>query len=366
MCSRNGDNRRVGLPLGGGSIGNRERMVWEPEGAAYDTANRKERNIQERKGAFKQLKRTFGIERINSGGDGSVLLEANYDESNGGDFRRSVRVAECTPKCTDHSKEGITRHLCGSSAERFNQTSPNMRKSTRNLGENDTTRLLFAWHVAALEHGIEHRWLELMCLLQETKNWDNRQFALLKVLDSELQKQDKYASDPFCYEYGDGWSADSVDSCFCRELPYNKLRKLLCDVGDEYSLGVLIESNNNIAGLVCLTLGSFQNSLKGMSRALGTKETIAILRKMGMLASARVIVYFDNHNYSVVTILVIEAGRCQKGGDCAFSHEGTQEQKPENTTTSTVHSIQELKGGTAARFRGYGRFKIPSAEDAGE
>ena len=170
MCSRNGDNRRVGLPLGGGSIGNRERMVWEPEGAAYDTANRKERNIQERKGAFKQLKRTFGIERINSGGDGSVLLEANYDESNGGDFRRSVRVAECTPKCTDHSKEGITRHLCGSSAERFNQTSPNMRKSTRNLGENDTTRLLFAWHVAALEHGIEHRWLELMCLLQETKN----------------------------------------------------------------------------------------------------------------------------------------------------------------------------------------------------
>ena len=241
MCSRNGDNRRVGLPLGGGSIGNRERMVWEPEGAAYDTANRK-----------------------------------------------------------------------------------------------------------------------------ETKNWDNRQFALLKVLDSELQKQDKYASDPFCYEYGDGWSADSVDSCFCRELPYNKLRKLLCDVGDEYSLGVLIESNNNIAGLVCLTLGSFQNSLKGMSRALGTKETIAILRKMGMLASARVIVYFDNHNYSVVTILVIEAGRCQKGGDCAFSHEGTQEQKPENTTTSTVHSIQELKGSTAARFRGYGRFKIPSAEDAGE
>ena len=45
-----------------------------------------------------------------------------------------------------------------------------------------------------------------------------------------------------------------------------------------------------------------------------------------------------------------EAGRCQKGGDCAFSHEGTQEQKPENTTTSTVHSIQELKGGIAARF----------------
>ena len=307
---RNGNNKRSGLSMGNKGMSNREKMVWEKECGKLgqkDTRNKEYGDFRECKDSVEQLHRNVWNKRRDCARDRRVLLATNYAEADARDLKRTVHVTKCMQECEDNSAEGITRQLHRCVCVWFDQDTQDMPAGTHEMGKTDTAKLLFAWHLAAVDCGIEHKWSELLCSLLQTKNWDNKQLTLLKLLEYEMGKIDIRRSDVFCYEYEDTWCAESINSCFCRHIPYDKLRQLLCDIGDEYVLKILIDCHVHTKDLVCLSLGSFPSNSDGICRALAAKETIAIMCKMGLLATAQVIVHFDNHNCTVVTILVSQS-----------------------------------------------------------
>ena len=307
ISQRDDNNRRAHLSMGGRQPGDREAMV---QGSGFtqleggNECNQTERDVQHNENPPEQLHGSLRNERNGPARDRSMLLETDDIAYDTGDFRRSVHVTQCVSECEDDSAQGTTRQLQSRTQVCINKNTPYMPTSTFELDSADTTEFLFAWHIAAVEHGIEHRWSELSSLSLLTSGWNERQLTLLKFFQYKIAKVRLHTSDLFSYEYGKAWCAKSVNSCFCRELQYNKLCQLLCDVGDEYALHILLQSHALTHELVCLSLGSFQNNLDGMCRALAAKETIAILRKLGLLETVHVIAYLDNHNCTVVTVLV--------------------------------------------------------------
>ena len=268
-----------------------------------NTCNATTRDVHCDKNSSEQLYGSLQNERIVPARNRSALLETDNTAGDARDLGWSVHVTRSAAECEDDSAQGIRGQLQCTRGVCINKNTPDVSENTFEVDYNDTTQFLFAWHIAAVHHGIEHRWSELSSLSLRTSGWSNRELALVKLLRYKMTKVTPNTYNLFCYEYGNAWSVKSVKSCFCRELQYNKLRQLLCDMGDEYTLQILLQSHASIQELTCLSLGTFQTNLDGMCRALAVKETIAIVRKLGLLRTVQVIVYLDNHNCTTVTIL---------------------------------------------------------------
>lgn len=174
------------------------------------------------------------------------------------------------------------------------------------MGQGPTGQVLLAWYLAVSSGGSEHTWRELSSMLRYPGKWTSVRFRLISLLSCALSER-TYCANSFDYDYGSEWTIASISGCFCRALDYVKLRTMLCDASDLYVVGVLVETRARMTEMVCLSLGSFAQDAGGVSRALATKETLRLMQYIGLMPSARMIVYLDNHGHTTIAILAEQA-----------------------------------------------------------